>query len=76
MRGFFISHQPIQSRFVELPTAAPSTVECPNAAGPETRWRPQYTTALATTVNQTGTPCVFGRAHAGTATHRDPSPNK
>ena len=39
-------------------------------------WPHQSTTALATTVNQTGMPCVSERAHAVTATHRDPSPNK
>ena len=48
----------------------------PIGAGPDTRWRHQSTTALATAVNQTGMPCVSERAHAETATHKDPSPNK
>ena len=41
MRGFFISPQPIQSRFAALPTAALSTVVDPIAAGPNSCWRHQ-----------------------------------
>ena len=68
--------QPAQSRCAASPTAAPSTVVDPITSNPNIHLRPQSTTALATTVNQTGMPCVSGRAHAVTATHGDPSPNK
>ena len=48
----------------------------PIAPNPNIHSQLQSTTALATTVNQTGMPCVSERAHAETATHRDPSLNK
>ena len=65
-----------QSRFAASPTSTPSTVVAPIASNPNIHSQSQSTAALATTVNQTGMPCVFGRAHAGTASHRDPSLNK
>ena len=68
--------QPAQSRCAALSTAARSKVVGPIAANPNIHSQPQSKTALATTVNQTGTPCVSGRAHAEKATHTDPSLNK
>ena len=71
-----ICPQPVQSRSAASPTEFHSMVVAPIASDPNIHSRPQSTTALATTVNQTGMPCVSGRAHAEKATHRDPSPNK
>ena len=51
-------------------------VVAPTASDPNIHSQPQSTLVLATTVNQTGMPCVSGRAHAETATHTDPSLNK
>ena len=53
-----------QSRSAASPTAARSTVVAPTAPNPNIHSQLQTTTALATTVNQTGMPCVSGRAHA------------
>ena len=51
-------------------------VVAPTASDPNIHSQPQSTLVLATAVNQTCTLCVSGRAHATTATHKDPSPNK
>ena len=51
-------------------------VVAPIASDPNIHSRPQSTTALATTVNQSGTPYVSGRADAATAAHTDLSQNK